>query len=186
MKFSFKNKEITGILSILPTQEINFKDEINNYNFTEKQSVKLAKIMGYGKRRVANNETTVSDLCVFGINYLLENNYLVKEDIDVLILITQTPDHFLPPTSNIIGGQIGLKEDVICLDINQGCAGYEVGLLQAYMFLDQPNINKVVLLNADVLSKKVSIKDRNSRPLVGDGATVTVIESKPPINCSCW
>lgn len=179
MKFSFKNKEITGILSVLPSQEVNFKDEISNYNFTEKQSLKLAKIMGYGTRRVVKDETTVSDLCVFGINHLLENKQLVKEDIDALILVTQTPDHFLPPTSNIIAGEIGLNEDTICLDINQGCAGYEVGLLQAYMFLEQSHINKVVLLNADVLSKKVSVKDRNSRPLVGDGAAVTIIESKP-------
>jgi 3-oxoacyl-[acyl-carrier-protein] synthase III len=179
MKFSFKNKEITGILSVLPSQEINFKDEIGNYNFTEKQSLKLAKIMGYGTRRVVKNKTTVSDLCVFGIKHLLNNKQLAKEDIDILILVTQTPDQFLPPTSNIIAGEIGLNEDTICLDINQGCAGYEVGLLQAYMFLEQPHINKVVLLNADVLSKKVSVKDRNSKPLVGDGATVTVIESKP-------
>ena len=179
MKFSFKDKEITGILSVLPSQEVNFTDEIDNYNFTEKQSLKLAKIMGYGSRRVANVNTAISDLCIFGINHLLESNQLDIKDIDVLILVTQSPDQFLPPTSNMIAGEIGLNEDTICLDINQGCAGYEVGLLQAYMFLEQPQINKVVLLNADVLSKKVSVKDRNSRPLVGDGATVTVIESKP-------
>lgn len=179
MKFSFKNKEITGILSVLPSQEINFKDEIDNYNFTKKQSLKLAKIMGYGSRRIANEKTTISDLCIFGINHLLENNQLDIKDIDVLILVTQSPDQFLPPTSNMIAGEIGLNEDTICLDINQGCAGFEVGLLQAYMFLEQPQINKVVLLNADVLSKKVSVKDRNSKPLVGDGATVTIIESKP-------
>lgn len=179
MKFSFKNKEITGILSVLPSQEINFKDEIGNYNFTEKQSLKLAKIMGYGTRRVAEENTTVSDLCVFGINHLIEKKLLKKEEIDALLLVTQTPDYFLPPTSNIIAGNLGLGESTLCLDINQGCAGYEVGLLQAYMLLDQPHINKVVLLNADILSKKVSVKDRNSRPLVGDGATVTIIENKP-------
>ena len=44
------------------------------------------------------------------------------------------------------------------------------------MFLEQKAINKVVLLNADVLSPKVSKKDRNSNPLIGDGAAVTIIE----------
>lgn len=179
MKFSFKDKEITGILSVLPEKEINFKDEIDNYNFTEKQSLKLAKIMGYGTRRVVKESTTVSDLCIYGLEYLFENKFLQKETIDALILVTQSPDYFLPPTSNVISGNIGLDEDVLCLDINQGCAGYEVGLLQAYMLLEQKNIKKVVLLNADVLSKKVSVKDRNSRPLVGDGATITIIENKP-------
>jgi 3-oxoacyl-[acyl-carrier-protein] synthase-3 len=76
-----------------------------------------------------------------------------------------------------MSGKIGLSQDVISMDINQGCAGFEVGLMQAFMLLDTGSIDKVVLLNADVLSKKISIKDRNSRPLVGDGATITIIEN---------
>jgi 3-oxoacyl-[acyl-carrier-protein] synthase-3 len=92
-------------------------------------------------------------------------------------LCTQSPDYFLPATSNVIAGKINLSDDVICMDINQGCAGFEVGLLQAFMLLDTGSIDKVVLLNADILSTKVSIKDRNSRPLAGDGAAITIIEN---------
>ena len=44
------------------------------------------------------------------------------------------------------------------------------------MLLEQKNINKVVLMNADVLSPKVSPKDRNSAPLSGDGASITIVE----------
>jgi 3-oxoacyl-[acyl-carrier-protein] synthase-3 len=118
----------------------------------------------------------VSDLCIAGLNHLFENKYLSKEDIDCLILVTQSPDHFIPPTSNIVQGKLGLKEDMICLDINQGCAGFIIGLIQAFMMLDLDDVKKVVLINADVLSKKVSSKDRNSNPLVGDGASITIVE----------
>ena len=177
MHLTFKNKKITGVLSVLPENEIRFSEEIGNYNFTEKQSVKLGKIMGYGTQRIADSNTCVSDLCVFGMNYLFDNNLLDKESIGALVLCTQSPDYFLPATSNVISGKIGLSQDVISMDINQGCAGFEVGLMQAFMLLDTGSIDKVVLLNADVLSKKISIKDRNSRPLVGDGATITIIEN---------
>jgi 3-oxoacyl-[acyl-carrier-protein] synthase-3 len=177
MHLTFKNKKITGVLSVLPENEIRFSEEIGNYNFTEKQSVKLGKIMGYGTQRIVDNNTCVSDLCVFGMNYLFDNNLLDKESIGALVLCTQSPDYFLPATSNVISGKIGLSQDVISMDINQGCAGFEVGLMQAFMLLDTGSIDKVVLLNADVLSKKISIKDRNSRPLVGDGATITIIEN---------
>ena len=177
MHLKFKNKKITGILSVLPANEINYLDEIENYNFSEKQSIKLGKIMGYGTRRIVNNGTTVSDLCAYGLNYLFDNNLLDKETIGALILCTQSPDYFLPATSNVISGKINLNDDVICLDINQGCAGFEVGLLQAFMLLDTGSIDKVVLLNADILSTKVSIRDRNSRPLAGDGAAITIIEN---------
>lgn len=177
MKLSFKNKRISGILSILPEKEVRFIDEISNYNFTEKQSIKLGKIMGYGTQRIADDKTTVSDLCVFGMNYLFDNNLLAKDSIGAVVLCTQSPDYFLPATSNVISGRLGLGHDVISMDINQGCAGFEVGLMQAFMLLNTGGIDKVVLLNADVLSHKVSIKDRNSRPLIGDGATITIIEN---------
>ena len=177
MKLSFKNKRISGILSVLPKNEVRFIDEISNYNFTEKQSIKLGEIMGYGTQRIADKETTVSDLCVFGMNYLFDNKLLEKDSIGAVVLCTQTPDYFLPATSNVISGRLALSQDVISMDINQGCAGFEVGLMQAFMLLNTGSIDKVVLLNADVLSHKVSIKDRNSRPLVGDGATITIIEN---------
>ncbi|WP_353170637.1 3-oxoacyl-[acyl-carrier-protein] synthase III C-terminal domain-containing protein [Flavobacterium sp.] len=177
MHLKFKNKKITGILSVLPSNEINYLDEIGNYNFSEKQSIKLGKIMGYGSRRIVNSNTSVSDLCTYGLNYLFDNNLLDKNSFQSIVLCTQSPDHFIPATSNIIAGNLNLSDDVICLDINQGCAGFEVGLMQSFMLLDTGAINKVVLLNADVLSKKVSIKDRNSRPLVGDGASITIIEN---------
>lgn len=177
MHLKFKNKRISGILSILPGNEINFSDEISNYNFSEKQSIKLGKIMGYGTRRIVNTDTCVSDLCTHGLNYLFENDLLDKNSFQALVLCTQSPDQFIPATSSIIAGNLKLNEDVICMDINQGCAGFEVGLMQAFMLLDTGSINKVILLNADVLSKKVSIKDRNSRPLVGDGASITIIEN---------
>jgi 3-oxoacyl-[acyl-carrier-protein] synthase-3 len=177
MYLKFKNKKITGILSVLPSNEVHYLDEIDNYNFSEKQSIKLGKIMGYGTQRIADKATTVSDLCVFGMKYLIDNQLLDKDAIGAVILCTQSPDYFLPATSNVISGKLGLSQDVFSMDINQGCAGFEVGLMQAFMLLETGSINKVVLLNADVLSQKISIKDRNSRPLVGDGATITIIEN---------
>lgn len=187
MKLEFKNKKISGILTILPKNEISFDEEIEDYNFSRGQSMKLKLIMGFDKRRVVTEGTTASDLCIFGMNYLFDRGLLRKEEIDALILVTQSPDHFMPPTSNIIHGKLDLNEDVICMDINQGCSGYILGLFQAYMLLEQDSIQKVVLLNADILSQKVSNKDRNSRPIVGDGASITIVkkdDSNHKIFCS--
>ncbi len=177
MKHLFRGKKLTGILSILPQQEFLFDNEISNYHFPEKQTRKLKTIMGYDRHRMVKATTTVSDLCVFGMEYLFQQGYLAKDEIDALLLITQSPDFFMPPTSNIIQGKLGLKSQVLCLDINQGCCGYLVGLMQAFMLLDLDEIQKVVLLNGDVLSKKVSRQDRNSYPLSGDAAAITIIEN---------
>ncbi|MDR3339759.1 MAG: ketoacyl-ACP synthase III [Candidatus Symbiothrix sp.] len=176
LKFTFRNKRISGILTVLPKREIPFEDEMAHYNFPPAKSLKLKLAMGYNKHRIVEAGTNVSDLCVYGINYLLDEGLLEKDDISALVLVTQSPEHFLPPTSNIIQGKLGLHTDVLCMDINQGCAGFIIGLLQAYMLLEQESIKKVLLLNADVLSQKISKRDRNSNPLAGDAATVTVVE----------
>ena len=176
MNLKFANKKITGILTILPKNEVKFEDEMDNYNFSHAKSLKLKMAMGYNTHRVAEEGICASDLCIHGLDYLFENKLLHKDEIDALILVTQSPDYFMPPTSNVIQGHFGLKQDMICMDINQGCAGFIIGLIQAFMLLDQDEINKVVLLNADVLSPKVSKRDRNSNPLIGDAASVTIIE----------
>ena len=44
------------------------------------------------------------------------------------------------------------------------------------MLLSQESIRKVVLVNVDVMSRKMSVKDRNSYPLIGDAASITIVE----------
>jgi 3-oxoacyl-[acyl-carrier-protein] synthase-3 len=179
MNFTFRNKRITGLLSVLPANELSFVDEMKNFNFPESRSLKLMEVMGYKKRRLVQSGVCVSDLAVFGLQHLFDRGLLKKDEIDALLLVTQTGDHLMPPTSNVIQGRLGLKQDTFCLDINQACAGFVIGLMQAFMLLEQESIRKVVLINADVLSRKASPKDRNIFPLIGDAASITVIERDP-------
>lgn len=176
MDFSFKNKRVSGILTILPKKAVKFEDEMANYSFSPAKCMKLKLAMGYNEHRIAEPGQCSSDFCKFGLQYLFDNNLLCKDDIDALLFVSQSPDYYMPPTSNLIHGHFGLKQDCFCMDINQGCAGFELGLIQAFMLLEQSAIKKVVLMNADVLSSKVSDQDRNSKPLIGDAAAITIVE----------
>ncbi|HEY3932888.1 MAG TPA: ketoacyl-ACP synthase III [Verrucomicrobiae bacterium] len=176
MNFTFHRKRISGLLTVVPANERCFVEEMKNFNFPEARSLKLKEVMGYDKRRLVKPGVCVSDLAVFGLQHLFDSGLLKRDEIDALFLVTQSPDHFMPPTSNIIQGRLGLKQDVFCLDISQGCAGFVIGLIQAFLLLEQEHIRKVVLVNADVLSRKASPKDRNIYPLIGDGASITVLE----------
>jgi len=176
MKIKFHGKKISGVLGVLPKKVSYFNEEITNYTFSEKQSLRLKKIMGYEKHSIVNETTASSDLCLFGIKYLLENNNLKKEEIGAIIVVTITPDYQLPQVSSIIHGELDLKQNVFCIDINQGCTGFIYGLMQGFMLLNHIE-KKVILFNVDTLSKKVSIHDRNSYPLIGDAATITILEN---------
>lgn len=182
MDFIFRNKRITGILTVLPHKVVTFEEEMGNYSFSPAKCMKLKLAMGYKEHRIAEEGQCASDFCAHGLEYLFKNGLLDKDSIDVLLFVSQSPDYFMPPTSNLLHGCFGLKQDCLCMDINQGCAGFELGLIQAFTMLEQPQINKVVLMNADVLSPKVSPYDRNSKPLIGDAAAITIVEKSNDAN----
>ena len=151
-------------------------EDMKDFDFPEEKSLKLKKVMGYDKRRIVTDGTCVSDLAVHGFHHLFNKGVVKPDEIDALVVVTQSPDYYMPATSNVIQGRLNLKHDMLCLDISQGCAGFVVGLMQAFMMLEQASINKVALVNADVLSRKVSRKDKNSFPLIGDAACITIVE----------
>ena len=143
MNFFYKDITITGLLVVIPENERDFVDDMKMFNFPESRSLKLKEVMGYDKHRIVKDKICVSDLAVFGLKHLFNRGSLIKDDFDSLLVVTQSPDHFIPGTSSVIQGELGLKTDLLCMDITQGCAGYLVGLMQAFMLLQQPSINKV-------------------------------------------
>lgn len=176
MRFKFSNLRISGLLLVLPKHEQNFVDDMKSFDFPESRSLKLMKVMGYNKHRLVRNNVCSSDLVIYGFKHLFDKSIIDPESIDAMVVVTQTPDFLMPPTSSIIQGELGLKQDMLCLDINQGCAGFVVGLIQSFSILSQESINRVALVNVDVLSRKVNRRDRNSFPLIGDAASLAIID----------
>lgn len=179
MKFTFHGARIHGVQLVLPAHEVSFDSEAGAYDFSPQQSAKLKLVMGYDRRRVVAEGVTCSDLVVQGFEHLSGDGLLDLETLDALIVVTQTPDYLIPGTSFVIHGRLGLRQDMLCLDINQGCAGFVVGLMTAFSLLSQPAIRRVALVNADVVSRLVAPGDRNSRPIVGDAASITIVDAAP-------
>lgn len=173
----FHGKKIVSMLGILPETVSFFDDEVDNYSFPPRQTMRLKKIMGYDRHLLAKETSTVSDFAVYGMNYMLENHWITREEIGAVVVATLCPDHFVPHIGNIIQAKCGLDSDVICIDIAQGCCGFLLGLMQSFMLLERLGDKKVVLINGDVLSHKVSRQDRNDFPLIGDATTITVLEN---------
>ncbi len=176
MRLKFSDAKISGLLLVLPAHEQRFLDDMKNFDFPESRSLKLMKVMGYNTHRLVPGNETSSDLVIHGFKHLFNELQIETSSIDALVVVTQSPDYLMPPTSSVIQGELGLKQDMLCLDINQGCAGFIVGLIQSLSFLGQNSINRVALVNVDVLSRKVNTRDRNSYPLIGDAASITIID----------
>lgn len=179
MKLQFQGARIHGIQLVLPAHEVSFDNEASAYDFSPQQSAKLKQVMGYDRRRVVAENVTSSDLVVAGFEALSLDGLLDIDTLDALIVVTQTPDYLIPGTSYVIHGRLGMRQEMLCLDINQGCAGFLVGLTTAFSLLNQKAIQRVALVNVDVVSRLVAPGDRNSRPIIGDAASITVIDADP-------
>ncbi len=175
MKAHFGDISIGGIRAVVPSQVFHFDDEVANYSHASASARKLKKLMGYDQHRIAPAHVCTSDLVEWGVRSLVQEGHLDLSTIDALVLVTQTPDYVMPPTSSVLHGRLGLGQDVYCVDINQGCAGYLVGLFQASALIQCGAAERVLLAVGDVLSHRVSNRDRNSYPLVGDAAAVTIV-----------
>ena len=189
MNLRFTGKKVSALVTVLPSREARFEDEMGNFGFSRAKSMKLKRVMGFDRHRLADDRTCASDLCLHGLNRLFEAGELRPEEIDALIFVTQSPDHLIPATSNLIQGRAGLGRNTFCLDINQGCAGFVIGLLQAFLMLESGFWRKVVLMNGDTLSHRVGKRDRNIYPMVGDAGSVAVVENDPggpPIHAAVY
>lgn len=180
MKITFTGKKITGVLTILPEREYIYENEIAKEPEENRRLKRLKRIMGYGKRRRAKETTTVSDMLVFGAKKLIEENKIKKQEIGAVVVVTLSQDYFCPTVSAIIHGELGLDDDVQCIDIPQACAGYIVGLMQSFMILEHMEGKKVLLCTGDTFCRMSEDKEEPpyySAPFGGDAANITIVEN---------
>lgn len=175
MLTKFSGMKIGGVLSVLPETEYDYDEETKA--FATLQTRRLKKIMGFGKRRAAKETTTTADLCLAGVRHLLESGKLQKEEIGALLVLSITPDYYMPQMSNIIQGELGLPHDIVCMDISQACAAYVLGVFQGFLLLEHlPEGKKVVMCTGDVLCRKNPAWPLTEPSFGGDAATVSVLE----------
>lgn len=176
MKTTWKGKKISGILTVLPENEYSFTDTILAESMGRVR--RLRKIMGFDKRRRVKAGTNVSDLYSSGLSYMLDHGLISKEEIGAIVVVTLTQDYLNPQVSQILHGFFHLSEDTVCVDIAQGCAGYIVGLTQAFMLLNHMKNKKVLLFTGDILNRKYGEEEKTTEPSFGgDAASITVIEN---------
>jgi len=170
----FANIGITAIAGAVP------KQVIDNRHYTHFMSAKdvetLISMTGIAKRRFADKETCSSDLAIAAAEHLFLTTGLDRNEIDVLLFVSQTPDYRTPPSSMMIANKLGLSKSLGAFDINLGCSGYIYGLHTAFLYASQTGIRKVLLLNGETKSKAYSPKDKATSLLFGDGATATLVQ----------
>ena len=131
---------------------------------------------GIKERRKSSKEITSSDLCLYAAEKLISDLGWSKEEIEALVLVTQTPDYILPATSCILQERLGLSKECYTLDISLGCSGWVYALSVLASLMQSGSIKKGLLLAGDTITKICSPEDKSTYPLFGDAGTATALE----------
>jgi 3-oxoacyl-[acyl-carrier-protein] synthase-3 len=170
----FNNVGVAGIAAAVP------HTVINNYEYTTyfpPEDVKeIVDKIGVKERRFADTNTCSSDLCFAAAEKLFADMGIDKNEIDILIFISQTPDYRMPATSVILQHRLGLPQTTMTLDLNIGCSGFIYGLSVVYAMMQQNSFKKALLLDGETRSRIYSPKDRKTAFLFGDGGVAAIIE----------
>lgn len=171
--FSINNVSIKGISACVP------KHTVSNYEHPTigKEDIeKFIQTTGVENRRIASENVCTSDLCFEAAEKLLSDLNWNKEEIDILVFVSQTGDYLLPVTSALLQNRLGLSQNCLAFDIPLGCSGYIYGASVIAGLLNSSRLKKGLLLVGDTSSKWVSPTDKSTEPLFGDAGAATAFE----------
>lgn len=124
-------------------------------------------------RRYAAPEQATSDLGALAAEKVLQNCGVAREDVDLLVVGTFTPDYHCPSTACLIQDKLNL--DVPAFDVGAACAGFMYALITAAQYVATGNSEMALVIGADVNTRIVDPNQEKIAPLFGDGAGAVLL-----------
>jgi 3-oxoacyl-[acyl-carrier-protein] synthase-3 len=131
---------------------------------------------GIRERRIAREDQAASDLATAASLRALEAAGIEAEDLDAIVLGTVTGDMQFPATACIVQDRLGAKR-AAAFDLSAACSGFVYGLSVARSLIATGQMDRVLVIGVEVLSKFIDWNDRSTCVLFGDGAGAVVLEA---------
>lgn len=168
---------IAGVVSSAPSG--SFDNLADTGQFDRDEVRKVVAMAGIARRRVARPDQCSSDLCTAAARRLLDALSWSPDSIDGLVLVTQTPDHFLPSTASLVHRDLGLSDGCASFDVGLGCSGYPYGLWLGHLMIAGGGLGRVLVLHGETPTKFTHESDRGTWLLFGDAGSATALERAP-------
>ena len=124
---------------------------------------------GIKRRHFAADDESTMTLSVAASETAMNDAGLVPDDIDEIILATDTPEMMTPDTAALVQHQLGCR-NIPTYDLSgSGCAGFvqAVDVAKTRITVEPKT---VLVIGVELISRMISMKDRTTSVLFGDGA----------------
>lgn len=141
--------------------------------FAETSDEWIFQRTGIRERRISDENT--SELAYRSAFEAIKNSNIDKNEIDLIVCATMTPDNFTPSVACMVQEKLGLGDNVTAFDVNAACTGFVFALKIVASMLNTYH-KKALVIGCETLSKIIDFEDRNTCVLFGDGAGAIVVE----------
>lgn len=135
--------------------------------------------LGIISRHELDDSQNVSDMASQALTKVLIAEGVSPSDLEVLVLVTQTPDQSIPHTSALVQAMCGVSDTCLVFDVSLGCSGYVIGLDLVHAVMERHGFRYGALVTAEAYSRIVDSNDRATGPIFGDAATATLLRENP-------
>ncbi len=166
------NTKLIGTGSYVP-EKVLTNDDLKQ--FVETSDEWISSRTGIKERHIVVDEDT-TDLGYEASLKAIEDANIKKEDIDLLIVATVTPDNAFPGVSNLLQARLGLNE-IMSFDVNAACSGFVYALNIADKMIKSGAYKTALVVGAETLTRLTDWRDRNTCVLFGDAAGAVVVQA---------
>lgn len=136
----------------------------------------VSQVLGIRERRFCEPGESTADLAAGAGRRALASAGRRPEEVDLLIVSTDTPEYVSPATAAVVQDRLGLSRAGV-FDVNAACAGFVTALDAATKYVAADEAYGVVLVVAAyAMSRYLDLDDKKTATIFADGAGAAVVE----------
>lgn len=129
------------------------------------------------ERRWCAPDESTADLCVAAALQALDRAGLKPEQLQLIIIATDTPEFVSPSTAAVVQARLGAV-NAGTFDVNTACAGFVTALdIAAKYIRSDDHYNHILVIGAYAMSKYLNLEDKKTVTLFADGAGAVVLQA---------
>ena len=167
----YNNVTLKGSSSYLP------KKVLSNAEISQKVSTSdewIFSKLGIRERRISDSEETVSEMGYRAALLVLEKTGIDKEDLDMIIVATSSPEKISPSTASTIHSKLGIEKNIPAFDVNAVCSGFIYAITLGSSLISSKGFKNILIIATESYSTHTDFNDQHS-VFFGDGAGAVVL-----------
>jgi len=130
------------------------------------------------ERRWKTADQRTSDLILPAAQQALKNAKITAQDLDLIIVATDTPDYLSPSTASVVQFKLNAT-NAGTFDVNTACAGFVTACDMASKYIKaDAQFKNILVVGAYAMSPYLNMDDYKIASLFADGAGAAVIQAK--------